>query len=130
MVGRRWLVTALVAVLAGLGAPRMLQAQQAAPTSALASASPVDPKMRELATLQLEVDATRDEYFARLSVIHEDVPKHALRKEFSKAIETVCQKYGMTTEQFEREIFLVSSDDAALAAFDNALRVLTAEPVR
>ena len=108
----------------------MLQAQQAAPTSALASAAPVDPKMRELATLQMEVDATRDEYFARLAAVHEDVPKHALREEFSKTIEAVCQKHGMTTEQFEREVFLVSSDDAALAAFDNALKMLTDEAAR
>jgi hypothetical protein len=123
MIGRRWFVAALV--LVGLGVPPMLHAQQAAPTSA--SAVSVDPKMRSLAMVQLEVDATRDEYFAKLSAIHEGLPKDLVREEFTRAIEVVCEKHGMTTEQFEQAIFLVSSDDPALAAFNEALEVIANE---
>lgn len=124
MVGRWWFVTVLA--LVGLGVPPMLHAQQPAPTSG----APVDPEMRELATIQLELDATRDEYFAMLAAVHEEAPKDALREDFSKAVEAVCQKHGITIEQFEQEIFLVSSDDAALEAFDEALKVLTDDAAR
>ena len=123
MIGRKWFVAALV--LVGLGVPPMLHAQQAVPTSA--SAVSVDPKVRNLAMAQMEIDATRNEYFAKLSAIHEGPPKDLAREEFTKAIEVVCEKYGMTTEQFEQAIFLVSSDDSALAAFNEALEVIANE---
>jgi hypothetical protein len=123
MVGRSLFVTALA--LVSLGAPRAVQAQAATPAAAAAAPQAIDAKLVEFAKLHATMNTARDEFFAKIGRTHDDEGKAALREEFNKHITEVLTKAGTTQADYQRMIFVISSDPAQREQFEKALKQVT-----
>jgi hypothetical protein len=141
MAGRGLFVTALA--LMSLAAPRVVQAQvktapaaakpaaaapaakpAAAPAAAQAQA-PIDPKLVELAKLHATLNTARDDFFAKIGRTHDDEGKTNLRKEFNDKEAQIFKDHGTTQQEYQRQIFTISSDPAQRDAFERALKQVT-----
>ena len=124
MVGRGMFVTALA--LLCLSAPRAIQAQ-ATPAAAPAAApqQAIDPKLVEFAKLHATMNTARDEFFAKIGRTHDDEGKNALREEFNKHVTEILAKAGTTQAEYQRMIFVISSDPAQRDQFERALKQVT-----
>ena len=126
MAGRGLLLTALA--LVSLGVPRAAHAQATTPAAAPAAAAPqapVDPKLMEFAKLHATLNTARDEFFAKIGRTHDDEGKQTLRDEFNKHVTEVLTQHGTTQQEYQRMIFVISSDPAQRAAFERALKEVT-----
>ena len=127
MAGRGLFVTALALVSLSV-APREVQAQ-VTPTPAAAApaaaAGPVDPKLVEFAKLHATMNTARDEFFAKIGRTHDDQGKQTLRDEFNKQITDILAKHGTTQADYQRMIFVISSDPAQREQFERALKQVT-----
>jgi hypothetical protein len=122
MAGRGLFVMAL-ALLSLTLAPRALQAQATTPAAAPASAAaPLDPKLVEFAKLHATMNTARDEFFAKIGRTHDDEGKNTLREEFNKHITDILTQHGTTQADYQRMIFVISSDPAQREAFERALK--------
>ena len=124
MAGRGLFLTALA--LVSLSVPRVVQAQTpmtpAPAVPAAAPAAPVDPKILDFAKLHAQLNSTRDEFFAKLGRTHDDQGKAALREELNKRITEILTAHNMTQQEYQRQIFVISSDAAQRAVFEAALK--------
>ncbi len=123
MVGRGLFLTALA--LLSLSAPRVVQAQATTPPATPAAAAPMaplDPKIVSFAKLHAQLNATRDEFFAKLGRTHDDQAKAALREELNKRITEMLTQHSMTQQEYQRQIFVISSDAAQRGVFERALK--------
>ena len=124
MAGRGLFVTAL-ALLSLSVAPRAVLAQATTPAAAPAAAAPLDPKLVEFAKLHATMNTARDEFFAKIGRTHDDQGKQALRDEFNKQITEVLTAHGTTQADYQRMIFVISSDPAQREQFERALKQVT-----
>ena len=122
MAGRGLFVTALA--LVSLAAPRVLHAQATTTPAASAAAAPaaIDPKLVEFAKLHATMNTARDEFFAKIGRTHDDEGKKALREEFNKHVEDILKQHGTTQAEYQRMIFVISSDPAQREQFERALK--------
>ena len=125
MVGRGLFVTTLA--LLSFSAPRAVQAQATTPAAAPAAAAQqaLDPKLVEFAKLHATMNTARDEFFAKIGRTHDDEGKLALREEFNKHITEVLAQHGTTQAEYQRMIFVISSDPAQREQFERALKQVT-----
>jgi hypothetical protein len=125
MVGRGKFVMAL-ALLSLTIAPRAVQAQATpAAAPAAAAAAPLDPKLVEFAKLHATMNTARDEFFAKIGRTHDDEGKQTLREEFNKHITEILTQHGTTQADYQRMIFVISSDPAQREQFERALKQVT-----
>lgn len=124
MARRGMFVTALA--LLSLSVPGVVQAQTpmtpAPAAAAAAPAAPVDAKILSFAKLHAQMNSTRDEFFAKLGRTHDDQAKATLREELNKRIAEILAAHNMTQQEYQRQIFVISSDAAQRAAFEQALK--------
>lgn len=122
MVGRGLFVTAL-ALLSLSAAPGAVHAQQA--PAAAAAPQALDPKLVEFAKLHATMNTARDEFFAKIGRTHDDEGKQTLREEFNKHVAEILTKAGTTQADYQRMIFVISSDPAQREQFEAALKQVT-----
>jgi membrane-bound lytic murein transglycosylase B len=127
MVGRRLFVLALL--VAGLAAPKAVQAQAAPTPAAARPAAPAaaDPKLEAFARLHFTLNLARDEYNAALAKAHEPGSKLEAMDAFDKKIVEILTAAGTTREAYYQELYVVSSDVAAREVFDRLMRELAAQ---
>jgi hypothetical protein len=139
MAGRGLFLTALA--LVSLAAPRVVQAQAKTAPAAPASAkpapaaaapaaqaeAPIDPKLLEFAKLHATLNTARDEFFAKIGRTHDDEGKANLRKEFNDKEAQIFKDHNPTQQEYQRMIFVISSDPAQRDAFERALKQVTEE---
>ena len=125
MAGRGLVLTALA--LVSLGVPRAAHAQATTPAvpAAAAPQAPVDPKLMEFAKLHATLNTARDEFFAKIGRTHDDEGKQSLRDEFNKHVTEILTQHGTTQQEYQRTIFVISSDPAQREAFERALKEVT-----
>ena len=123
MAGRGKFVMAL-ALLSLAIAPRTVQAQATTPAAApaAAAAAPLDPKLVEFAKLHATMNTARDEFFAKIGRTHDDEGKQTLREEFNKHITEILTSHGTTQADYQRMIFVISSDPVQREQFERALK--------
>ena len=125
MAGRGLFVTALALVSLSV-APRAVLAQATTPAAApAAAAAPLDPKLVEFAKLHATMNTARDEFFAKIGRTHDDEGKQTLREEFNKHITEILTSHGTTQADYQRMIFVISSDPAQRDQFERALQQVT-----
>jgi uncharacterized protein YlxW (UPF0749 family) len=119
MVGGKWFLTAL-AVLS-LSAPQILAAQ--APERGLdAAAQEVEPEeIQQLARLQAELNVLRSEYRQRLGTTHESHAKREIQDRMQRSVAELLDRHGMTQVEYERRLFLISTDAERLQLFERFL---------
>lgn len=119
-MSRRGLLVAATALLSLAGGPRGAHAQTRPAPPAAAPA--LDPKLVELAKLHVAMNQARDDFFAKIARTHDDAGKANLRKEFNRRVAEILGQHGTTQQEYQRMIFVISSDSAQRAQFDKALR--------
>lgn len=120
MARGKWLMTTLAFL--SLGSPCSLAAQ--APdsgTSDTAVAEMALEELQEFAQLQAELDLLQAEYREKLGTTHEDGAKHELQLEMRRSVAELLERYGMTREEHQRTLFIISSDVERLELFKRLL---------
>ena len=109
MVGRGWLLTAFV--LFNLAAPATLQAQAV-------ESAPSEQAIAVLARLQVELRAVGDEFGTAVAAIHESQAKQVAREDFQSKKAEIFAKHGLTEQEYQQMLFLISTDGDQRAVFD------------
>jgi len=116
MSERGWLMAAL-AVLS-LSAPVTLQAQQLA-------AALTEEAMAALVEVHIEISAASEEMSAAIAAIHEAQAKEEAKDEYEQKTAEIFGRSGMTAEEYQRWLYVVSTDGEKRALFDRLLAEAT-----
>ena len=112
MSERGWLMAAL-AVLS-LSVPATLQAQQ--PAAAL-----TEEAMAALVEVHLEISAASEEMSAAIAAIHESQAKDEAKNEYEQKTAEIFGRSSMGEEEYQRWLYVVSTDGEKRALFDRLL---------
>jgi hypothetical protein len=94
----------------------------ASPLNAQAPAPTVtDSVLTEFAALHLSIVDARDEFYDALGRTHDDIGKDELRAEFELTLDELFELHEKTREEYDRIIYVVSSDDDRRAAWERIL---------
>lgn len=119
MIGGKWFMTAL-AVLS-LSAPQVLVAQAAEP-GLEATAQEVEPEeIQQLAKFHTELIVLRNEYRQRLGSTHERHAKREIQDRMQRSVAELLDRHGMTEVEYQRRLFLISTDAQRLQVFERLL---------
>lgn len=116
MSERGWLMAAL-AVLS-LSVPVTLQAQQ--PAAAL-----TEEALAAMVEVHLEISAASEEMSAAIAAIHEAQAKEQAKDEYEQKTAEIFERSGMTAEEYQRWLYVVSTDGEKRALFDRLLAEAT-----
>ena len=94
----------------------------AAATTDAAAPALNEVQIRALASLQLELNAARDEFNTAIAAIHEAEAQQEVRAELVNKRAEILRGHGMSESEYQAEIFAVSTDNAARALFDRFLK--------
>ena len=100
----------------------MLQAQATSAAGAPAAQQAADPKLQKFAGLHAELSAAWDEFWVKIAKIHTEDGKQEVRSEMNERITEIMTKHSTTQQEYERMIYLISSDAVQRAVFEGLLR--------
>lgn len=116
----KWMMTTLAFL--SLGSPGSLVAQvMDSATSENAVAEMTVEELRAFARLQAELEPLQAEYRERLGTTHEDGAKRELQLEMRRSVAELLERHGMTEEEHQSTLFIISSDVERLELFKRLL---------